>query len=141
MGEPLPQQRPVRQAGQLVMEGLVPELILQCLPLSDVPAREDEPADGGVAGQIDDHGLGRDPRPVGPDEPAVDGRGRRLLTGRGHQRVEHRGRVLRIQQLRQRPPREGLGIDTEDRQRRRGQVAHHGVGVDEHDDVGGVLHQ
>ena len=54
---PIKEERPVGQAGQGVVEDDLAELILECPALRDIPDGQHEPADIGVAQEVDDGGL------------------------------------------------------------------------------------
>ena len=52
------EQRPVREVGDRVVEGLIGELLLELLALGDVAQVDDDAADRGVVQQVGDQTLG-----------------------------------------------------------------------------------
>ena len=85
--QPVPEQGPVGQTAQGIVEGLVLELLLQTLAFRYVTQREDDAFDGRVPEQVVGHDLhvppgpvavadaplGRDRRPGSERHPAVSG--------------------------------------------------------------------
>jgi hypothetical protein len=75
LGEPLPQQRPVGQAGQRVVVGLVAQPVLQLLGVADVAGVEDQALDVRVVEQVRDGHLGGADAAVGVRERELEDRG------------------------------------------------------------------
>ena len=71
--ETVPEQGPVGQPAQRVVEGLVLELLLQALALAHVPEGEDDPLDGLVAQQVGGDHLDVVPRSVLVLDPPLGG--------------------------------------------------------------------
>ena len=85
------EQRPVRQAGERIVEGLVAELVLERAATGDVADGEHDPVHVGVVEEVHADDLGVDHRVVGPQQPGVDGADR---LGRAvHQLLEEGGHV------------------------------------------------
>ena len=57
--DPVLEQGPVGQGGEVVVEGLVDELVLELAAFGDVAGVEHQPADAGVVEQVGDGELGR----------------------------------------------------------------------------------
>ncbi len=74
--QPVPEQGPVGQTAQGVVEGLVLQLLLESLALGDITQGEDDPFHGGVAEEVVGHHLDVAPGPV-PMADAPLGRYRR----------------------------------------------------------------
>ena len=139
--EPVGEQRAVGQAGQRVVEGVVLQLGLELLLRGDVAGGDDDGADVGVAEQVGVDALHVPPAAVAVPQPQVRGRagpspGDGLGTGGEQgQPVLGMGEVgeLRADQL-------VLRVAEEPGDRRR-LIADREVGVDQGDQVGGVVHQ
>ena len=67
------EQRPVRQAGERVVERLVAQLVLERAATGDVADREHDAVHVRVVEQVHADDLGVDHRVVGPEQPGVDG--------------------------------------------------------------------
>src|ERR1019366_210892 len=63
--EMLCEESTVGQSGELVVEGLVAELVFECLLIRDVSAVEYQPADAGLVDKVGDDGLEEAPRAIG----------------------------------------------------------------------------
>lgn len=64
VGQPVPQHDPVGQAGQRVLERLTEQLVLQGLPVGDVPGVPEESAELSIGQLVRDGGLQRQRPPV-----------------------------------------------------------------------------
>jgi hypothetical protein len=139
--DPLGEQRAVGQAGQPVVERLVDELVLELLALGHVPGVEDQAADVGVVEQVGGDRLGVQPGAVAVPHPPGDGRGH----ARAHGRLgDEPGDAVAVVGMHQRPVlavQQPLGVVAEDAPDRLAVPARGPVGVQDGDDVGGVLHQ
>ena len=133
------EQGPVGQPGEGVVEGLVPQLVLEGAPPGDVADREDDAVDVGVVEQVDADDLGVDHGVVGPQQPGVDRADglRRAL----HEVLEEAGDV--VGGVGVEDPVEGGAVEVdgevaEDADHRRGLVADAPVAPDDHHGVAAV---
>jgi hypothetical protein len=136
------EQRPVRQAGDRVVEGLVLELLLERLAFGHVTGVEDDPFHVLVVQQVGPKGLDVQPEVVAVlhaelGEPRVGV----ALTPAGREELQHARSILRLDQDGQLRPLQLAGRVAEHAFDRRADVSDLRVGLDDHDHVRGVLDQ
>jgi hypothetical protein len=142
MFDAVAEERPVGQAGERVVEGLVLELRLEGLALGDVADVDDDPGDRLLGEQVRAERLDVAPL-VGGVAYAEFGRGgrpRRLTGERGDER-QHALCLLGVDDVDERALGDRLGGMAEHLLDRGADVAHGAVAADDADDVGGVLDQ
>ena len=138
---PVPEQCPVGEPGERVVERLMGELLLQPLPLAHVAGVEHDALHRGVVQQVGRQDLGMEPGAVLLAEAPLH-----RARDAGHQAgiAEERGgplAVLGVEQLRHRLPHHRGRVVA---QHPRGRGAHEADGAvhpGHHDHVGRVLHQ
>ena len=136
----LDEQRAVGQVGHRVVEGLVGELLLEGLALADVAAVEDDPAHGLVVEQVGVQDLELAQRAVAVAQRALEHLG--LAAGVGGavgQQVQQAALLVGVQQAVEARADHVLGGVAEDALDRRALVDDRGVGVEDRDEVAGVL--
>ena len=136
------EQRPVRQAGDRVVEGLVLELLLERLAFGHVTRVEDDPLHVLVVQQVRPKGLDVQPVVVAVlhaelGEPRVGV----ALTPAGREELQHARSILRLDQDGELRPLQLAGLVAEHAFDRRADVSDLGVGLDDHDHVRRVLDQ
>ena len=136
----LDEQGAVGEVGDRVVEGLVGELLLEGLALADVAAVEHDPADGVVLEQVRVQDLELAQRPVGVAQRALEhlglAPGVRRAVG---QQAQQAAVLLGGQQAVEARPDHVRRRVAEDALDRRALVDDGGVGVEDRDEVAGVL--
>jgi hypothetical protein len=138
---PLSEAGPVGQAGEPVVVGLVGELVLELLAFGDVPGVEHQAVDVGVLQQVPRDRLAVQPGAVAVEDPPGGRRRHPWPPGRLADEAGDALLVVGVDQHQQVGGGQLGRLVAEHARDRLALVADEPFGVEDGDDVGGVLHQ
>ena len=140
VGHPVEQQRPVRQAGELVVERLLDEALLGLALLGDVPARRLELTDVALGGQDRrDHRLEPAERPVAVAQPVAEPGGLRATAAGVVDGLDERVAGARVGEVDRMGAEQRRRVEVEQAAARGRHVGERATRVVEADQIRGVL--